>query len=69
MRNSALHALTLRNLTVAGFVGTGGFLIRCSDSKTRETQLHLKKFRNYFSKNVISLISVINQLNAQNLVL
>jgi hypothetical protein len=33
MRNNVLHVLTLIKLTVARFVGTGGFVIRYSNGK------------------------------------
>jgi len=35
IRNTALHNLTLMNLTVACFVGTGDFLIKHSNDHTK----------------------------------
>jgi 23S rRNA U2552 (ribose-2'-O)-methylase RlmE/FtsJ len=37
-------------MTVAGFVGTGSFLIRYSNGDEKETYLQLKKFRDYFEQ-------------------
>jgi len=35
IRNNALHDLMLHKLTVAHFVGTGGFLLRHSNGHTK----------------------------------
>ena len=48
IRNNAMHQLTLNEITVARFVGTGCFLIRYSNGHTKLTYRQFKKFREYF---------------------
>jgi len=48
IRNNALHKLTLNEMTVARFVGTGCFLTRYSNGRTKLTYRQLNKFREYF---------------------
>jgi len=43
IRNNALHHFTLIKMTVARFVGTGGFLIRYSNGHRKQSHHQLKE--------------------------
>jgi hypothetical protein len=48
IHNTALHDLTVTELTVARFEGTEGFLIRYANGHMKLTDPQLKKFHDYF---------------------
>jgi len=47
IRNDALHDLTFIKITVARFVGTGGFIITHSNGHTKRRHRQLKTIRDY----------------------
>ena len=53
--NNELEDLTLMKMMIARFVGTGGFLIRCSDSHTKINTSPFKEVRLSLLANVIPL--------------